>query len=89
MSSEPGSDQEPSIAERVRSLEESSAFAEHATEQITAEMLGIHRRLDAMARRLDTLERRLAEAALAEEQGPSDGSPTNEQLRMNKPPHSA
>ncbi len=89
MSSEPGQDREPPIADRVLRLEESAAYADHASEQITAEMLAIHRRLDALTRRIDTLERRLADAAAIDDQHAAAGSPTNEQLKLNKPPHSA
>lgn len=83
------SDPTIALAERIRGLEESLGFADHAVQQMSRELLAIHKRLDLFGRRIDAMERRLEQAAAIDEQGLAGGSPTNEQLKQNKPPHSA
>lgn len=78
-----------SLLQRLHHLEETVGFADHASGQITSEMLTFHKRLDALARRLDAMERRLEQATTIDESAASGSPPTTEQLKQNKPPHSA
>ncbi len=89
MSDTDRSDPVNALADRVRGLEESLGFADHAAQQMSGELLAVHKRIDVLARRIDAMERRLEQAAAIDEQGLAGGSPTNEQLKQNKPPHSA
>lgn len=89
---------------RLIRLEEAVGFADHTTEQISGEMIALHKRLDSMAKRIELLEGRLEDvtssigAADADPTragthaaipGEPDSGPTNEELIRNKPPHSA
>lgn len=74
---------------RVQRVEEALGFTDHAVSQANAEILALNKRLDALSRRIDTLERRLEQATAVDEPGLAGGSLTDDQLRQNKPPHSA
>ncbi|MBX3361763.1 MAG: SlyX family protein [Phycisphaeraceae bacterium] len=73
---------------RLTRLEESLAYADRAAEEAGRQILDLYRRLDALSRRLEAIEKRLEE----DTRQPEPGTPrriTDEELRANKPPHSA
>jgi uncharacterized coiled-coil protein SlyX len=69
----------PDQAARLLKLEEHAGFTEHTLDQLTAEMLELHKRLAAVVKRMDALEGRLLELKDAGEDAPP----------VEKPPHSA
>ncbi len=75
-------------ATRLTRLEESLAYADRAAEEAGRQILDLYRRLDAVTRRMEAIEKRLE----ADTRVPEPGTPrsvTDEELRANKPPHSA
>lgn len=77
------------LSGRIQRVEETLGFTDHAVSQANAEILALHKRVDALLRRIETLERRLEQAATIDEAGVTGFAPTDDQLRQNKPPHSA
>jgi uncharacterized coiled-coil protein SlyX len=94
----------PELHARLIRLEEAVGFADHATQQMSGEMIALHKRLESMAKRIEMLEGRLKDVASSitapdtdparTQTNPSlpgepDSGPSNEELIRNKPPHSA
>lgn len=79
-----------SLLDRIVRIEEVIGFADHTSTQITTEVLALSKRLDHVLRRLEALERRLEEAAQSSDGTATSPVPhTDDELRRQKPPHSA
>lgn len=74
---------------RLTRLEESLAYADRAAEEAGRQVVDIYRRLDLLARRIEALEKRLEAATHADSPEAAARPVTNEELRQNRPPHSA
>lgn len=73
----------PPDSERLKKLEEHAGFTEHTLDQLTGEMIELHRRIASLLKRMDALEGRLLELKEGSHDGPPDGPP------VERPPHSA
>ena len=58
------------LAARITRLEEAAAFAQHESEQLSAEVAALGRRVLELSRRLDAMEQREAARRAGEEQPP-------------------
>jgi uncharacterized coiled-coil protein SlyX len=61
--------------QRLQRLEESQAFAEHAIEQLSAELAALSKRLHESTARIARLERRLDQLAAGDDDAPGDDQP--------------
>lgn len=60
----------PASEDRLMRIEESVAYTERAAEELTAQVLDLHRRLDTVMKRLEQIERRVNEALTPPEPDP-------------------
>jgi uncharacterized coiled-coil protein SlyX len=63
--------------QRLTALEEHAAFAEHSTDQLSAEIAELNKRLHTLSTRIDVLEHRLAKL-LQPPAPPADAESTDE-----------
>jgi uncharacterized coiled-coil protein SlyX len=62
------------LGKRLERVEESSAFAERASERLTEQLMAVLTQLDRLDRRLRSLEQRLTRVE-ADDAGPGAGAP--------------
>lgn len=79
----------PDLLSRLVRLEEAIGFADRAAEEAGVQAIDLYRRLDALTKRIEMVERRITEVATSPTAASPAGAPTDQELRDNRPPHSA
>lgn len=74
---------------RLTRLEESLAYTDRAAEEAGRQVVDLYRRLDLLARRVEALEKRLEAVTHADSPEAASRTVTDDELRQNRPPHSA
>lgn len=79
---------DPIDPSRLTRLEESLAFADRAAEEAGRQIVDLYRRLELLHRRIESLEKRFAETQIEQQPG-SPTRITDDELKSQRPPHSA